>query len=55
MLTQHTHRIALTEPLVRYIGDPVAPEEYASASEVVRAGLRFLIGRDETNTAERMN
>ena len=47
MPAQHTLHVALTEPLVRFVGDQVARGHYATASEVVRAGLRLLIERDE--------
>ena len=49
MPAQHTLHVALTEPLVKYIGEQVAPGRYATASEVVRASLRLLI---ERNNAE---
>ena len=44
---QHTLHVALTEPLVRYVGGQVTSGRYATASEVVRAALRLLIERDE--------
>lgn len=47
MAAQHTMHVALTEPLVRYVGGQVASGRYATASEVVRAALRLLIERDE--------
>lgn len=47
MPAQHTLHVALTEPLVRYVNDQVAAGRYATASEVVRAGLRLLIERAE--------
>lgn len=47
MAAQHTLHVALTEPLVRYVGGQVASGHYATASEVVRAALRLLIERDE--------
>ena len=46
MAAQHTLHVALTQPLVRYVGDQVATGRYATASEVVRAALRLLIERD---------
>ena len=49
MPAQHTLHVALTEPLVKYIGEQVASGRYATASEVVRASLRLLI---ERNNAE---
>ena len=48
MPAQHTLHVALTQPLVRYVGDQVATGHYATASEVVRAALRLLIERDAT-------
>ena len=47
MAAQHTLHVALTEPLVRYVGKRVASGHYATASEVVRTALRLLIERDE--------
>jgi antitoxin ParD1/3/4 len=47
MAAKHSRHIALTEPLARYVENQVATGVYASASEVVRAGLRLLIERDE--------
>ena len=47
MAAQHTLHVALTEPLVRYVGGQVVSGRYATASEVVRAALRLLIERDE--------
>jgi antitoxin ParD1/3/4 len=46
MPAQHTLHVALTEPLVKYIGEQVSSGRYATASEVVRAALRLLIERD---------
>ncbi len=46
MPVQHTLRVAPTEPLRSYVGRRVALGHYASASEVVRAGLRLLIEKD---------
>lgn len=46
MPAQHTLHVALTEPLVKYIGEQVTSGRYATASEVVRASLRLLIERD---------
>lgn len=43
MPAKHHRPIALTEPLLRFVDDQVARERYASASEVVRAGLRLLL------------
>lgn len=48
MPAQHTLHVALTQPLVRYVGEQVATGHYATASEVVRAALRLLIERDAT-------
>ena len=47
MAAQHTLHVALTEPLVRYVGGQVKSGRYATASEVVRTALRLLIERDE--------
>jgi antitoxin ParD1/3/4 len=47
MTAKHSRHVALTEPLARYVANQVATGVYASASEVVRAGLRLLIERDE--------
>ena len=37
----------MTDPLARFVERQVAEGRYASASEVVRAGLRLLIERDQ--------
>jgi antitoxin ParD1/3/4 len=42
MAARHTLHVALTEPLVNYVGKQVASGRYATASEVVRAALRLL-------------
>ena len=47
MAAQHTLHVALTEPLVHYVGKQVASGRYATASEVVRAALRSLMEREE--------
>jgi len=47
MPAQHTLHVALTEPLLKYVGDQVATGRYATASEVVRAALRLLVERSE--------
>jgi len=47
MAAQHTLHVALTEPLIRYVGRQVASGHYATASEVVRTALRLLIERNE--------
>jgi antitoxin ParD1/3/4 len=52
MTAKYSRHVALTGPLARYVEDQVATGVYASASEVVRAGLRLLIERDE---ARRVN
>ncbi|MBL6459003.1 type II toxin-antitoxin system ParD family antitoxin [Belnapia sp. T6] len=46
MAAKHTLHVALTEPLVQYVAERVASGEYATASEVVRTGLRLLIEQD---------
>ncbi len=51
MTAKHPRHIALTGPLASYIDNKVACGEYASASEVVRAALRLLVERDETQAA----
>jgi putative addiction module CopG family antidote len=43
MAAKYSLHVALTEPLVRYVTERVAFGEYATASEVVRTGLRLLI------------
>lgn len=47
MAAKHHRNIALTEPLTRFVEEEVAEGQYASASEVVRAGLRLLIERKQ--------
>ena len=47
MPAKHHRHVALTEPLARFVEEEVAAGRYASASEVVRAGLRLLIEREE--------
>ena len=51
MTAKHPRHIALTGPLASYVDSKVACGEYASASEVVRAALRLLVERDETQAA----
>lgn len=46
MAAKHALHVALTEPLVGYVGQQVASGQYATASEVVRAALRLLIERN---------
>lgn len=46
MAARHPRHIALTEPLARFVERKVAEGGYASASEVVRAGLRLLMERE---------
>jgi len=48
MPAQHTLHVALTQPLVRYVGEQVATGHYATASEVVRAALRLMIEQNAT-------
>ncbi len=47
MAAKHHPHVALTEPLSRFIERQVLAGRYASASEVVRAGLRLLIEHEE--------
>jgi antitoxin ParD1/3/4 len=42
-----TRNVSLTEELERYIRFQVSSGHYSNASEVVRAGLRLLIERDQ--------
>lgn len=46
MAARHHRHVALTEPLARFLDRQVAEGRYASASEVVRAGLRLPIERE---------
>ena len=52
MTAKYTRHVALTGLLARYVEGQVATGVYASVSEVVRAGLRFLIEHDK---ARRVN
>ncbi len=47
MAAKHHRHIARTEPLAKFVETRVAEGRYASASEVVRAGLRLLVKREE--------
>jgi antitoxin ParD1/3/4 len=47
MAAKHHRHIALTEPHARFVEEEVDKGRYASASEVVRAGLRLLIERED--------
>ena len=49
MAARHHRHIALTEPQARFVERQVTEGRYASASEVVRAGFRLLIERDEAD------
>jgi antitoxin ParD1/3/4 len=51
MAAKYSRHVALTGPLARYVENAVATGVYASASEVVRTGLRLLIERDEARRA----
>lgn len=50
MPAKHHRHIALTEPLLRFVERQIAEGRYASTSEVVRAGLRLLIEREEAGS-----
>ena len=50
MAAKHHRYVSLTEPLSRFIEEEVARARYASASEVVRAGLHLLIEREDAGT-----
>lgn len=47
MSSTPTRNIALTPVLEGYIREQVASGHYSNASEVVRAGLRLLMERDQ--------
>ncbi|SDM89201.1 putative addiction module antidote protein, CC2985 family [Methylobacterium phyllostachyos] len=53
MAAKFSQHVALTAPLARYVADQIARGEYATASEVIRAGLRLLIERDEDRALAR--
>jgi antitoxin ParD1/3/4 len=46
MSAKHHRHFALTEPHDRFVERQVTEGQYASVSEVVRAGLRLLIERE---------
>jgi antitoxin ParD1/3/4 len=52
MTAKHSRHVALTDSLAQYVENQVTIGGYASASEVVRAGLRLLIERDEARRAK---
>ena len=52
MAAQHTLHVALTKPLVDYVGVQVTSGRYASASEVVHAGLRLLMERNQEHDGD---
>ena len=47
MAAKHHRHVALTEVLTKFVDRQVAEGRYASASEVMRAGLRLLIEREQ--------
>lgn len=51
MVAKHTFHVALTQPLVAFVEQQVALGHFATASEVVRAGLRLLIGHGASSQA----
>nr|WP_052600630.1 type II toxin-antitoxin system ParD family antitoxin [Microvirga lotononidis] len=53
MAAKYSHHVALTAPLAQYVASQVAKGDYASVSEVVRAGLRLLIEQDEDRARAR--
>ncbi len=55
MPAQHTLHVALTESLVKYVARQITSGHYATASEVVRAGLRLLIEREALERHSRTN
>ena len=50
MAAKHADHVALTAAHSQYVTSQVAKGRYASSSEVVHAGLRLLIERDEART-----
>jgi len=48
-----TLNVSLTEPLLDFVEDAVSSGQYASASEVVREGLR-LLQRERATEAEKL-
>ena len=46
MTAKHSRHVALTESLAQYVENQVTTGVYASASEVVRVGLRLLMKPD---------
>ena len=50
MAAKHHRHVALTEPLSMFIEKEAAEGRYVSAGEVVRAGLRLLIERQDAGT-----
>ena len=51
MAAKHSRHVALTELLARFVDRQVAEGRYASASEVVRAGLRLLQRSEDAQDA----
>ena len=50
MAAKHHRHVAMTEPLPMFTEQDVAEGRYVSAGEVVRAGLRLLIERQDAGT-----
>ncbi|MCC2975667.1 type II toxin-antitoxin system ParD family antitoxin [Sphingomonas sp. PL-96] len=51
MARRLTRTISLSQELDRFVADEVASGHYATASEVIRAGLRILVERQTKGRA----